>query len=87
MTVYLFQDIFKKFDRFFTPSMETGFLYDISFGFMPRFFQANDEDRIIYDEEDEVLEMYFITEGVIGIGFYLVANGMTNDQHYITKKL
>jgi hypothetical protein len=54
-------------------------LYDIAFGFMPRKFEPTEEDKVIYDEEEEVPEMYFITEGVVGIGFSLVANGMTNE--------
>ena len=89
MTVYLFSDIFKNFKRFFNIDnvKESHFLYDITFGFMPRKFECNDEDKIIYDEEDEVPEMYFMTEGIIGIGFSVVANGMTNDPYFITKKL
>jgi hypothetical protein len=42
---------------------------------------------LIYDEEDEVPEMYFFTEGTVGIGFSLVANGITKDQKHISKKL
>jgi len=89
MTVYLFSDIFKQFKRFFNvdSAKESRFLYDIAFGFMPRKFEPTEEDKVIYDEEDEVPEMYFMTEGIIGIGFSLVANGMTNQQHFITKKL
>jgi len=45
---------------------------------MPRKFEPTEEDRIIYDEEEEVLEMYFFTEGVIGVGFSLIANGLLN---------
>jgi hypothetical protein len=45
---------------------------------MPRKFEPTDEDKMIYDEEEEVPEMYFFNEGVIGIGFSLVANGITN---------
>lgn len=88
MTVYLFSDVFKQFKRFFSVDSvkESRFLYDIAFGFMPRKFEPTEEDKVIYDEEEEVPEMYFITEGVVGIGFSLVANGMTNQQHYITKK-
>lgn len=88
MTVYLFSDIFKLFKRFFNVDSykEQRFLYDIAFGFMPRKFEPTEEDKVIYDEEEEVPEMYFITEGVVGIGFSLVANGMTNEQHFITKK-
>lgn len=91
MTVYLFSDIFKEFKRFFSVgenANESGFLYDCAFGFMPREFDPeNNEDKVIYDEEEEVIEMYFITEGIIGIGFSLISNGYLNKQHSIVKKL
>jgi len=79
MTSYLFEDIFSKFKRFFNTheNRETRFLYDIAFGFMPRRFMTTDEDRIIYDEEDEVPEMYFILDGAIDICYSLIANGIT----------
>jgi hypothetical protein len=88
MTVYLFSDVFKQFKRFFSVNSvkESRFLYDIAFGFMPRKFEPNEEDKVIYDEEEEVPEMYFITEGVVGIGFSLIANGMTNQQNFISMK-
>ena len=88
MTIYLFSDLFKQFKRFFIVDHESDvrFLYDIAFGFMPRQFQSIEEDHIIYDEEDEVPEMYFITEGVVGIGFSLVANGYANKQYHIGLK-
>ena len=54
---------------------------------MPRKFESHDDEKMIYDEEDEVPEMYFFNEGTIGIGFSLVANGVTNQQHFIVKKL
>ena len=54
---------------------------------MPRRFEPTDEDKIIYDEEEEVPEMYFITEGIIGIAFSLIANGFVNKQYSIGKKL
>ena len=80
MTVYLFADLFKQFKRFFIldSDKDTRFLYDVAFGFMPRKFEATEEDQIIYDEEEEVPEMYFITEGIVGIGFNLVANGYSS---------
>ena len=80
MTVYLFQDILEKFKRFFNVDSvrESQFLYEVTFGFMPRRFEQTEEDKIIYDEEDEVTEMYFFTEGFIGIGFTLVANGISS---------
>jgi hypothetical protein len=46
---------------------------------MPRQFEATDEDRIIYDEEDEVSEMYFILEGNVGVGYNLMGVG----QNYV----
>lgn len=90
MTVYLFSDIFSQFKRFFVVGAEneTKFMYDIAFGFMPRKFEClHDEDKIIYDEEEEVIEMYFITEGIVGIGFSLIANGYVNDKYVIATKL
>lgn len=40
---------------------------------MPRRFDAADrEDRIIYDEEDIVKEMYLVTEGAIGVGYNML---------------
>lgn len=52
---------------------EKEFIYDLVFGFMPRKFDASDEqDRIIYDEEEEVSEMFFIQEGTIEIAFSLI---------------
>lgn len=52
------------------------FIYDIAFGFMPRKFEPTDDDKVISDEEEDVLEMYMVTEGVIGVGFSLIANGL-----------
>ena len=94
LTVYLFQDIFKDFKNFFMVDTvkENRFLYDISFGFMPRKFGLSEPaERLIYDEEDQVPEMYFVTEGVIGIGFSLIARktGQLHEEdggHYISKK-
>jgi len=54
---------------------------------MPRKFEAeNNEDKIIYDEEEEVTEMYFITDGCIGIGFSLISNGYSGEQYTIALK-
>ena len=43
---------------------------------MPRKF---DPQEVIYDEEDDVPEMYFVLEGVIGVGFRLVAGSGLKD--------
>lgn len=68
MTSYLFQDIFFNFRQFFNTfeNRDSKFLYDIAFGFMPRKF---DENEIIYDEDDEVPEIYFIIEGEVGVAY------------------
>ena len=90
MTVYLFSDVFIQFKRFFKVNTdnETKFLYDIAFGFMPRKFECqHEEDKIIYDEEEEVPEMYFITEGIVGIGFSLISNGYIKDKYVIAERL
>lgn len=88
MTVYLFSDIFEKFKRFFNVDTvrESKFLFEVTFGFMPRKFEPTEEDKIIYDEEEDVTELYFFTEGFVGIGFTLVANGISSQQHQNCKK-
>jgi hypothetical protein len=70
MISYLFQDIFFQFRQFFNTfqNRDSKFLYDIAFGFMPRKFEENE---IIYDEDDEVPELYFIIEGEVGVGYRL----------------
>lgn len=69
---YLFDDIFYNFRLFFNPqkNKESKFLYDVAFGLEPRQFSANEDENVIYDEEDEVLEMYFVTDGIVGVGFH-----------------
>ena len=55
---------------------------------MPRKFECSDEnDKIIYDEEEDVTEMYFVTEGIVGVGFNLMSNGIKNKSLIIGKKL
>jgi len=55
---------------------------------MPRKFDhTDDEDKIIYDEEEEVSEMYFMSEGLIGVAFSLIANGILKKQYHIAKRL
>lgn len=89
MTEYLFKDIFDKFPQFFNvqENKESRFLYDVSFGFMPRRFEATKEDEIIYDEEDDVPEMYFIMEGHVGIGYGILPNSIKRDKYTIAKRL
>ena len=77
MILYLFEDIFYNFKRFFIieSAEDSRFLYDTSCGFMPRNFDPHTDDKVIYDEEEEVLEMYFIINGTIAIGYSLNMNG------------
>lgn len=59
---YLFNDIFRAFRRFFELNTldQRTMLSDISYGFMPRLFDPRDDDKIIYEENQEVSELYFI---------------------------
>lgn len=70
----------KKFQRFFNasfcgPNCQTpdyNLLTLISEGLKPRFFSAEmEDDKMIYTEDMEIEEMYFIMSGKIGIGFQL----------------
>jgi hypothetical protein len=38
---------------------------------MPRHFSEKEDEDIIFDEEEEVNEMYFIVSGQVGIGYHL----------------
>lgn len=96
MNMYLFEDVFFRYRRMFNLRADDSrigqeiyldansrFLYDVAFGFMPRKFETTDEDRIIYDEEDEVKEMYFILEGTVGVGYNMLGIGnQTNNGHW-----
>lgn len=73
---YLFHDVIKKFARFFDATFFPGsntpnrkLLFLLTQGIVPRRFLPTEEDRVIYEEFQEVHEMYFITDGFIGIGF------------------
>ena len=55
---------------------------------MPRKFEhLDDQDKILYDEEEDVTEMYFIIEGIVGVGFNLMSNGIKNKSLIISKEL
>lgn len=48
---------------------DKNFLADIAKGMIPRhFISSQNNDRLIYEEDQEVAEMYFVSEGTIGIG-------------------
>ena len=66
---FLYKDVTSSYARFFKPQFQQDkqFMYDMSMGFLPRFFNSYDhEDRVIYEEGQEVNEMYFIMKGLIG---------------------
>ena len=70
---FLFDDIFYNFRSFFKPEKykDSKFLYDVAFGLMPRLFSESEEENIILDEEEDVLEMYFVMQGTVGVGYHL----------------
>jgi hypothetical protein len=91
MTNYLFEDIYTNFKFFFNSShdiyREQKFLYDVSYGFLPRQFDPSDEeDVIIYDEEDEVPEMYFCLEGLVHIGYFFKSKAGNQNEFKGVKK-
>ena len=73
MTHFLFEDIITKpaFLNFFRIGREfdSNFVYQVAFGFMPRRFEANSDDRFILNEEGDVTEIYFIIDGEWAIGY------------------
>ena len=89
LTSYIFEDVFHKFMHFFKSRerKESKFLYDIAFGFLPRHFnpQADPDDKILYEEEAEVPEMYFALEGKIGVGFTIFSRGLDGKQYRVSK--
>jgi hypothetical protein len=38
------------------------------------------------DEEDEVTNMYFIQEGIVGIGYYLMTQGLSSKYYHLEIK-
>jgi len=90
---YLFDDVFYNFRNFFcqipkgksqytsTPK-DSKFLYEVAFGLKPRKFLANVEENLIYEEEQEVAEMYFINVGQVAIGFTNYLSGSGGGKNY-----
>ena len=70
LSEYIFSDIFDKFYTFFRPFMlkEHKFVELFARGLMPRKFDHNDSaDSIIFEEDQEVSEIYFFQEGSYSI--------------------
>jgi hypothetical protein len=59
---------FKSFFRAGS-DLSPNFLYEVAFGFMPRQFKANENERYLYNEECDVTEIYFIIRGEYAIAF------------------
>ena len=80
MCKFLFEDIIGNpaFQAFFRPGREfdTNFVYAVSFGFMPRRFMNNKDDRYILEEEGDVTEIYFIVNGEWAIGYNSFRNNV-----------
>ena len=66
---------------------DSAFMYDISLGFLPRHFDGSDPvDRIIYDEDQEVSELYFVVKGFIGYGFQYWGTKVNGNSIQIAKQ-
>jgi hypothetical protein len=48
---------------------DPNFLYEVSFGLMPRCFKPTPDDRYIFEEEIDVTEIYFLLKGTFGVAF------------------
>lgn len=88
----MFHDLIFKFARFFDSTFFPGsttpnkrLLYVITQGLLPRRFLPNEEDKIIYEEYQEVDEMYFIIEGFIGIGFSKPFCGVSEEPYKMVR--
>jgi len=82
---YLYDDIFYNFRTFFQPSpADSKFLYTVAFGLKPRKFFAKKDENIIYEEEEEVSEMYFIINGDVGIGYTIYMTPMDSKNYRLT---
>ena len=82
---YLFDDIIFRYRVFFNTyeNINSKFIYDVCFGLKPAKFENTQHDQLILDEENEVTDMYFIQEGVVGIGYYMMSQGLSKKQFII----
>ena len=73
MCKFLFEDIIERaaFKNFFRPGREfdSNFVYEVAFGFRPRMFANNKDERYILKEEGDVTEIYFIINGEWAVGY------------------
>ncbi len=54
---------------------------------MPRLFNDHVDENIIFDEEEEVLEMYFIVSGKVGIGYHMYQQPLEKRRYNITLQM
>ena len=88
LSEYLFCDINLHCKRLLTAEIQKDkeFMSEFTKGFMPRKFSDVGDDRIIYEEEQEVAEMYFIIKGFIGVGYNFWGGKMTENSYVIARK-
>jgi hypothetical protein len=84
MCNFLFEDILDKtaFASFFRCGKEydSHFAYEVAFGFMPREYNDDPEDRYMIEEEGEVTEISFIMSGEWAVAFDCFAKGDISNQ-------
>lgn len=49
----------------------------------PAKFDTDESDKLILDEEDIVTSMYFIMQGKVGIGHYMLTHGLTDNFYHL----
>ena len=77
MSDYLYADVFNGYKRFFNEDVlgQKNFLKQLAMGLMPRRFDSsNKEDKIIYEENQEVSELYLVIEGKVSIAINAFSN-------------
>ena len=85
MVQFLYDDVFYRFKGFFHTRkyLDSKFLYDVAFNLKPRQFFPEAYRCVIYDEEDEVPEMYFIAKGQVGVAYYLLSRNPTERSYRV----
>ncbi len=74
MCKFIYQDLITKnrnFKNFFRigDEQDNNFLYEITYGFMPRQFTNVPNDRYIYEQDEDITEMYFLLKGEWAVAF------------------
>ena len=68
---FVYDDVFATFKRFFRTEKfrDSPFLQDIAYGLKPRFFSAEEDKNVVYNEGEEIQEMYFVLKGQLKAGY------------------